>query len=287
MKFFLAQRLLLTLFLLTLTFRMDAQYYYQDIYSTLQTNANHELYKKNNVKRLVVKSMDASLNSDNDFLCERTLSPDYTLMRSITRSNATGASVLTSFFNLQGEVIKTVDSSNSSINTTLYHYDANGRIMQIEFMAQGIGEKNKTSETHDFVYDTASHLQQLVRRKNNRHDSVIVRFKTNQKGQVTEEQESGRNFVGPRIYYNYDKQGRLTDILRYNARAGRLLPDYMFEYDSNNRLSQMMTVLDGSSNYTIWKYFYDDRGLSTKEECYEKGKRLLGLVKYSYEFKGQ
>ena len=64
----------------------------------------------------------------------------------------------------------------------------------------------------------------------------------------------------PSIYYYYDNDGRLTDIVRYNQKAGRLLPDYVFEYNSG-RLSSMLFVPAGSTDYQKWIYSYDANGL--------------------------
>jgi hypothetical protein len=37
-----------------------------------------------------------------------------------------------------------------------------------------------------------------------------------------------------------------------------------------------------ASNYLHWKYFYDDKGLISREECYGKKHALLGELEFDY-----
>ena len=77
----------------------------------------------------------------------------------------------------------------------------------------------------------------------------------------------------------------MTDIVRFNTKAGRLLPDYMFEYSANNQVSQKITTLSaGGTGYLIWRYAYDDRGLKTTEASFNRNKEMTGKIKYSYLF---
>ncbi|TAE19514.1 MAG: hypothetical protein EAY72_00235, partial [Bacteroidetes bacterium] len=76
----------------------------------------------------------------------------------------------------------------------------------------------------------------------------------------------------------------LTDIVRYNNKAKKLLPDFLYEYDATGQLVQTTQVLTGSNNYFIWKYSYQENGLKLKEECFDKQGLLVGYVTYSYMF---
>ena len=44
-------------------------------------------------------------------------------------------------------------------------------------------------------------------------------------------------------------------------------------------------VQEGASSYQKWIYQYDDKGLKTKESCYNKQRELLGHVEYQYTYK--
>lgn len=277
---------LLSLCLLLLSGPAMAQYYYQDIYNTRRTGDNMALLKDHKVRAQMVQSLDANMETDNDFQGQRLLTPTYRQMKAITRSRATGLSIMTSTFSGQGRLIRTTDSTESSVTTIQYQYDGNGRLTDIRSSSQArlTGNKFRFAETRSYAYDSLGRLVQMVHKKGTGNDSTLVLFKTDDKGRVTEEQEYSKTIRNPRIYYNYDAEGRLTDILRFHPVKKRMLPDYMFEYDAQSRLLQMTTVNAETSDYTIWKYQYDTQGLPLREDCYGKDKALLGIIRYKYEF---
>ena len=73
-------------------------------------------------------------------------------------------------------------------------------------------------------------------------------------------------------------------MVRYNTRAKRLLPDYIFEYDEAGRIAMMLVTTAGGADYQKWFYKYDEKGLKIKDECYSKNKALIGKIEYSYKF---
>ncbi|MCK7553787.1 hypothetical protein MKQ70_01710 [Chitinophaga sedimenti] len=259
------------------------QYYLQDIYNTQKTVANMQALKNANVATQTVQSLDANLQSDDDFVCIRTISNNFRQMRSVTRSRSTGLSILTSTFGPKGQLNKITDSTGSSINITQYRYVGDA-LVNIQTVSQARDEKFKMTETRSYTYDSLLRPVQMVRRKNNSADSSIVLFKLDEAGRVIEELEAGKNIRSQRIYYNYDAQGRLTDVMRYQPVKKRMVPDYLFEYDAQGRLAQMTTVNATTSDYTVWKYSYDAKGLPLKEDAYAKGNELLGMIRYKYEF---
>ena len=256
-----------------------AQYYYQDIYNTDRTAATMAQFKANNVSFQHVKTLDANQQTDNDFICVRGTNPTFRQLRAVTQSRSSGRSVLTSTFAASGRLTRTVDSSENSISTMQYRYTPSGELAEIDAVAKGREDKFRSTEKRRYEYDSMGRLQRLVIKKGGR-DSTIVLFKTDSSGRVTEEAAPGRQ----RVYYNYNAQGRLTDVLRYHPSRKRMLPDYSFEYDAQGRLAQMTVVNIQSGDYLIWQYRYDEKGLPERENCYGKGKELLGMVRYTYEF---
>lgn len=278
-------RILLTLLFGCVILPAEAQLYYQDIYTAKQTMKDHALYVANKVSRLTLKSFDAGLQTNNDFVCEKTFRDNYRRMDALTRSNQTGSSQLTSWFNDQGQLLKSVDSSSVSVNTSIYEYDAGGRISSILFSSTS-GEKIGQfaySEVHHFEYDAGGRLKAMTRTKG-RLEYSVVSFRTDEKGNVVEENERAKDF-SKTVFYKYDDEGRLTDVYHYNPAKKRMVPDYMFDYDSSNRVSEMTTVLSDAAGYNVWKYFYDEKGLLSREECYDRGKTPLGMIRFTYEFK--
>ncbi|WP_143307272.1 hypothetical protein [Chitinophaga vietnamensis] len=265
--------------ILGLAIQAKCQFYFQDIYNTRQAIANLAQLRSNKVKTQFVRSMDANQETDNDFRCERMLSPTYHQMRAITSSRSTGYTSMTSSFSQKGWLTKTVDSSSSSVTVTLYRYDTKGNLLSVSSNSLALDSKMRFDETRNYNYDSLGHLVSMVQKKGMGGDSTVVTFKTDSAGNVIEEQMRGK-----RTYYNYDPQGHLTDVYRYQPAKKRMLPDYIFEYDAQQRLSKMTTVNTETSSYTIWQYSYQQNGLPLKEMCYGKGNELLGIVQYNYTY---
>jgi hypothetical protein len=147
-----------------------------------------------------------------------------------------------------------------------------------------------TSDTSRSLNDTEEHLWEYnngkpfrMLRIKNKIDTSIVTFKLDEKGNVSEERSIRKGITSDPVYYYYDSNNRLTDIVRFNNKAKRLLPEYMFEYSPANQVIQKITVPGNGSNYLIWRYQYDNRGLRIKEAIYDKYKQLSGKIEYQYQ----
>ncbi|ACU63711.1 hypothetical protein Cpin_6306 [Chitinophaga pinensis DSM 2588] len=269
-----------------LNLSVSAQFYYQDIVNTARTEANMALLKENKIVAQVVQSFDEDRNSDNDFRCTRELSPNFRQIRSVTVSRSTGYSAMTSYFNTKGKLTKTIDSTRNIITTVIYMRNTNdtsGKIQEVYLTSYEPKTKYKFTETRRYQYDQQGRLSQMIHFHGDRiEDSTTVSFTLDSLGQVSEEIESGKGSKGRRIYYKYNDQGLLSDIVRYSPTRKKMLPDYIFDYDAQNRLGAMTTVNGETATYTIWRYSYDEKGLPTQEECYGKKKELLGTVRYKY-----
>ena len=122
----------------------------------------------------------------------------------------------------------------------------------------------------------------MVKIKNGK-DTTYYSFVLDEKGNVVEENGVSRGKKIPAVFYYYDEQNKLTDIVRYNIAARRLLPDYVFEYE-NGRLATMMVVPEEGTDYQKWYYSYDEDGLKILDACYSKSKVLIGTIEYAYEY---
>ncbi|MCF6407151.1 hypothetical protein L3C95_29920 [Chitinophaga filiformis] len=278
--------LLLFTALLGLKLSVSAQYYYQDIVNTARTEANMALLKENKITVQLVQSFDAGQESDNDFRCQREILANYRQIRSTTVSRATGYSVMTSYFSTKGKLTKTVDSTRSVITTVIYMRNTNdtsAKIREVYLTSYEPKSKYKFTETRRYQYDSLGRLSKMIHFHGDKiEDSTTVQFTLDSLGLVAEEMESGKGASGRRIYYKYNDQNLLTDIVRYSPTRKKMLPDYIFDYDAKNRIGAMTTVNGETATYTIWRYTYDERGLPIQEECYGKKKELLGTVRYKY-----
>jgi len=269
---------LITLLLIATT--SNCQYYYKDIIGSEQTTNLLKAYKTNKVNRVVVTSYDGENTKMDEFYVEQQFTPE--ALKTITRSNVSNESILISYIDANNRVTKTIDSSDVVTSYTNYTYNSDGLLLSTISSSADTGKTSTQTEQHIWQYQNRKPVS-MLRIKNN-NDTTYIRFRVDDKGNVSEEQETHKGITAEPIYYYYDDNGRLTDIVAFSKRAKRLLPEYMFEYSTANQVIQQITVPDNSSQYTIWRYQYDDKGLKIKEAIYNKQKQLTGKLEYQYSF---
>jgi len=260
----------------------NAQYYYKDIVGSNETASMMQAYLKNKVYRVSLNSFDADGTKSDAFFVSQTFNPSNLVLQTITRSGVTEESTLTTFINEKGQVVKTIDSSNRLISTAIYKYGASGQLNYVSLSSADSSKSFSQFEEHYWQYENGRPKRML--RIKDKSDTTYIDFKLDDAGNVVEEISSRNGKASDPVYYYYDAQNRLTDIVRYNNKAKRLLPEYMFEYSPSNQVIQKITVPSNGSQYLIWRYQYDDRGLKIKEAIYNKQKQLTGKIEYLYSF---
>jgi hypothetical protein len=190
-------------------------------------------------------------------------------------------SSITCKFDDGGRLLKLIDSSTGMTSVSSYRYDIIGNLVEIGNIISDSSQDFTQSELHLWFYK--NNKPEKMWRIINNTDSIEVRFKTDSLGNIIEEQNFKKSKGSEPTYYYYDIKNRLTDIVRYNTKAKRLLPDFMFEYDEQNRVIQKITTISNLNlGYLTWRYLYDERGLKTKEALFNKEKQLQGRIEYSY-----
>jgi hypothetical protein len=261
----------------------SAQYYYKDIIGTKESSDLISVYRKNNVQSVSLKSYTIDNTPIENLSVQQAFSPATQTLRTVTKSDYLPASFLTTYFDENGRVLKTTDSTaGGAVNTTVYTYTTAGLVSSI---ATTFGDSlaSLKSDEHRWQFDAQGRVSRMLRIRNGK-DTSVINFKQDNAGNVIEEQETVRFIKEEPVYYFYDAKNRLTDIVRYNKKAARLLPEQMFEYTANNVLVQRTTIPQNSDNYLVWRYRFDDKGLKTAEEVFNKQKELTGKVEYIYTF---
>ena len=273
---------MLFVLLVMITHFAHAQYYYKDIVSNKQAQAEKAVLQQQKIRTIAVHSFEGDKTPSEGFFCEKKISKDYSRMETYTRSYTTGKALLTSYYNEQGLLIQSTDSSDLTVSTSFYNYNAGGDITSIVSNSHSADEDFTTAlkEEHQYKYNDKRRPVQMLRIKNNK-DSVLIDFVLDEHGNVTDEIEPGKN--GHHYYYYYDDKNRLTDIVKFNVVLGKLMPDFTFEYNSSNQVTQMVAVDEGvNRNYYTWKYVYND-GVKIIEKCFSKENDLLGYFEYEYK----
>ena len=259
-----------------------AQYYYKDIWNNHQNSNEFNLLKNDDIKTIKIRSFENDGQPSEGFFCEKKINKKFTQSQMISKSNITGQSVLVSDYNAEGLTLKTTEETPTTTNITEFDYDENGRLKMMVTITKADGDSGEIRETHEYSYDQKEIPVKMTRKKNEALVSTI-HFVSDANGNIIEEDVEGNSINDKKYYYYYDPRNRLTDVVHFNELAKRLLPEYMFEYNASNQLKQMITVNDGSSNYLIWKYAYNENNLRQTEKCFSKDKRLLGTIEYEYD----
>jgi YD repeat-containing protein len=261
----------------------SAQYFYKDIHVLQQTQQQYKLQKANKVKIIRLQSFEGNGMPSENFFCEQSLSNRYMDVTTVSKTPFTGESVLTARYNVQEQLYKITDSSAESVSTTSYSYNAAGQVVSILNQSRAAVDNYTVTEEHLWQYNGAGKPTGMISIRNGK-DSSFVTFTLDEKGNVTEETAGRRGGQAVQYYYYYDAANRLTDVVRFNERSRRLLPDFTFQYNPQGQLYEMTTTNQGNQGYYTWRYIYDERGLKIKELAYIKRQSLAGKIEYSYEF---
>ena len=259
-----------------------AQYYYKDIWSNEQLVKEFNILKTENLKTIKIKSFEDDGEPSDGFFCEKKINKNFTQSQMISKSYITGQSLLVSDYNAEGKPVKTSDETPTTKSVTDYSYGAKGRISVVQIVTKADDDSTQITETHDYTYDEKGKPLKMIRKKNDVLVSTIT-FVSDANGNIIEEDVEGNNSPDKKYFYYYDDKNRLTDVVHYNERAQRLLPNYMYEYSSTNLPRQMISTEEGGNNYFIWKYTYNDKNLRETEKCFSKERRLLGTIEYEYK----
>jgi hypothetical protein len=256
-----------------------SQYHYLDIVSNLQLSEEIKQFKEQKIRTILVHSFEGNGEPSRGFFCEKKISKDYRKIETYTKSNITEKSILSSQFNTEGQLIASKNSS--PVSSSSYQYDLKGRLKIFVNISKTLEDElsAKTIEEHQYFYDPKGHPTKMLRIRN-QTDTATVIFTTDEKGNVMDENDLGKN--GNHYYYYYDTKNRLTDIVKYNAIRAKLIPDFLFEYNSAGQVTQMITTEEGiANNYFTWKKIYNN-GLRIIEKCFSKEKELLGYFEFEY-----
>lgn len=268
-------------FLLLCSGTTSAQFYYNDLVVNRQHLYKHQLYKQNKVNRILVRSADPDAPGAEGLAVEQIYNSGYTQLKTKT-STVNSRSSITNYYNAQGQMYRTVDSAENAVTVYEYQYDQD-RIAAIISTSNTPGEKLKSTESHTWKYAPTGVPELMIRVRD--RDTMEIRLLSDDKGMVTEEQIFRKGAAGEKTYYYYDDAGRLSDVVRYQDKQGKLIPDYTFDYDADGRVISMMVVQNGGADYLTWRSEYDNRGLLTREVCLNKQKKVVGKVEYRYEMK--
>ncbi len=274
-----AGRCFLILVFLITSLSSKSQYYYKDIILAQQNQSNWKLMRDHKIREANIVSLDANDEPTPGFICTQKISSDFSSISTYTKSVDIPESTVTSYYDPGGRLVMTVDTSDTFKSTTEYKYNDGGNISSLLNNSVETDNHITATEKHLWIYE-GTVVKKMIKIKGET-DTTIVNFEKDEKGNIVEEKPERAGQKLPSTYYYYDNEGRVTDIVRYNQKADRLLPDYIFEYNSGH-ISSMLFVPSGSTDYQKWIYSYNTNGLKESEICYDKKRQVVVKINYTY-----
>lgn len=258
-----------------------SQYYYKDLVVSGDLAKKRALYQSNKVRSVRVNSFDYQDQPIEGFASSQSVSNNFSEIKTTTKDPLTGSSETTNSFDQNGRLIRSVDTSEGNRTVTTFGYNTTGKLSVVTSQSFSPGQWSNR-EQHFWYYDGNGRPQRMTKIKNET-DTTHIEFVLDDKGNVIEEKSRIRGVLQPAVFYYYDLDNRLTDIVRYSTRAKRMLPDYIFEYNEQGQLRTMLTPMQNMGDYQKWYYTYDEKGLKQKDECFSKTRAVLGRMEYQYQ----
>ncbi len=268
--------------LLTLLFVFcygNAQFYYNDVVALKASNKMYANLVKNNIREVAASSTQSDGTETNGFVYLKTLKNNGSVVITHTQLETGGVSDdIDTYTN--GLLSKSMDSADKVSTAVEYAYDSDGKILTVKTQTDDTTMGTHSTELHQWFY-TGTSPDSMLRIKDNR-DTIFVHFKKDEYQNIAEELWIKKGRLIEHYYYYYNDKNQLTDIVRFNTKAQQMLPDFLFEYNEAGVVSQLTQIPQGSSDYVIWRYVYDERGLKNKDVLFDKQKELLGTITYTY-----
>ena len=220
---------------------IQAQYYFNDIVGTTEASRQMQNYKANKVKTVSATGYDKQGLKQSNFSEFQEVRENGMALKNSSISNLVKTVVYNRYDN-DTRLISTTDSSSGIISTISYEYDATGKIIRIQNTVKDPANDFNQTETHQWVYNSSGKPEKMWRIISSgiagTADSLEIRFVTDENGNTAEERTFRKGIENGYLYYYYDDKNRVTDVVRYNTKLKKLLPDFMFEYDDNDRVIQ-------------------------------------------------
>jgi hypothetical protein len=274
------KRLFILSILICFCFVSEAQYYFNDLLASQQTNQQYQLLKKNRIKKVVATSFENDNEMNAAFKIEQQINNDASRIVTNSTYEGSGNGFSASYYQ-NNRLEKNEDSSNNVFTTTIYSYNADNTIKNISSTTRDAFMESSVKEDHQWFYNDKMQPLYMLKIKGGT-DTTRVELIYDDKGNVGEEVWKKRNRIAEHYYYYYNEKNQLTDIVRFNNKVRKMLPDFLYEYDADGRILQMTQIPANSSNYLLWRYTYNAQGLKTREQLFNKQKQPIGRVEYQY-----
>ncbi len=256
------------------------QFYLNDILGLKISQEKYQLMRKNKIIKITANSIEADGSNTKGFLLNQELQIDGKKMVTTIANIASSTEKITNTYELS-KLKRTIKNRSSIQTTTDYTYDEKVLLNKITTTTIDSIQKKPISEIHLWEYQTNGIPISMVKWGDG-IDTVKVTFVADSTGNIIEEYwyKKGKKIES---YYYYYTNNQLTDLVRFNAKANRLIPDFVFEYNQQNQLTKMIQVSFNGSSVIHWTYTYHSNGLRETETARDKEKNIIAKITYSFE----
>lgn len=261
--------------------KANSQFYYSDILSTKNANDTYLNLKKNKIQKIVAINNTKNTETENTTTISQTFSKDWSVLKTATNLvNAVQFASTTYYVN--NKIQKKWDEGKNVNSLLRYSYDNSNNIASIIASSIDTTVFDGFFETHLFYYDEKEMPIRMIKIKN-QDDTTFITFLKDEQGNVAEEIWKHNNQIIETYYYYYNEKKQLTDIVKFNLKVQKMLPEFLFEYDENGYINKLTQIPFGSSNYVVWHYLFNDNKLKQAAFCYSKKGELLNQMEYQYQ----
>jgi hypothetical protein len=261
----------------------NCQFYYSDIISNQVANSNYLNLKNDKIKRITITNIPNNYTDkqQDGVTIQQIFTDNWKSLN--TQTNLTvglKSSSTTTYEN--NRIVKKVDEAKNVNSIIYYEYNAAGKLASIISASEDTSVNKGFTEKHIWNYDDKGLPNKMYKIKNGADTTAII-FLKDEQNNIAEERWMKAGKIIETYYYYYNDKNLLTDIVKFNLKVERMLPEFLFDYDVNNRLIKMTQIPFGSDNYIVWHYSYNEKDLKLAEFCYSKKGELLGQMDYSYQ----
>lgn len=256
------------------------QFYLNDIIGLKVSQEKYQLMRKNKIKKITANSIEADGSTTKGFLLSQELQTDGKKMVSTIANLSSPLEKITNIYELS-KLKRTIVNRASIETKTEYSYNENGLLNKVMSTTIDSVQKTPISETHLWQYQANGIPNRMIKLADGM-DTVLVEFVADSTGLIIEEYwfKKGKKIES---YYYYYSNNQLTDVVRFNLKANRLIPDYVYEYNQQNQLINMIQVSFNGSAVVHWTYAYHANGLRDTETARDKEKNIIAKIIYNFE----
>jgi hypothetical protein len=213
------------------------QFYLNDIIGLKVSQEKYQLMRKNKIKKITANSIEADGSTTKGFLLSQELQTDGKKMVSTIANLSSPLEKITNIYELS-KLKRTIVNRASIETKTEYSYNENGLLNKVMSTTIDSVQKTPISETHLWQYQANGIPNRMIKLADGM-DTVLVEFVADSTGLIIEEYwfKKGKKIES---YYYYYSNNQLTDVVRFNLKANRLIPDYVYEYNQQNQLINMI-----------------------------------------------